>query len=125
MQENTAPPSLFCRNARHRRKKNTFYSLSFLSLSAGTAFEIAGEAEVDGGEAGWRGGEGGGTANARGEGGAGGRERWCESGRGNSGGAARSTSVSSASSSCFEGAERDQPGMAVNDGTSWLVDYDG
>jgi hypothetical protein len=34
-------------------KQGYFYSLSFLSLSAGTAFEIAGEAEVDGGEAGW------------------------------------------------------------------------
>ena len=33
-------------------KEGYFYSLSFLSLSAGTAFEIAGEAEVDGGEAG-------------------------------------------------------------------------
>jgi hypothetical protein len=34
-------------------KEGYFYSLSFLSLSAGTAFEIAGEAEVEGGEAGW------------------------------------------------------------------------
>lgn len=58
---NTAPPpSLFCsaemqdtEGRRNEKDKQDFYSLSFLSLSAGTALDMAGEADVDGGEAGW------------------------------------------------------------------------
>jgi hypothetical protein len=38
---------------RNKKNKRAFYSLSFLSLSAGTALDMAGEADVDGGEAGW------------------------------------------------------------------------